>query len=310
VINETKLTRRDFLATSIATTSGLFISHHQKAKAKSFKTKDLPLTGLPTGYLQLDELTGGLQRGELVILASWPSMGKTSLALNITDYVAIEASTPALYVSLGTSQLEITERLMCARGEVCRKALLHRALPTDIGQRLIQAGEELTNSPFYIDDRPLRTTEDIAEIAGRLNDRLLPKNTLGLLVVDHLQRVETMHRRETLNEHFIDIAYELKNLAHEMNVAVLCLLQLNRCPADINKSGPSLSELFGTQYAADVALLLHRPGSGVIPNDIQESPIESNAKLSLIKRSSCLFETIDLTWNSQYTRFTDPPISY
>ena len=119
MFEDTRPSRREFLATGAVAAAGCFLGKDQEAQAVTAEVDRYALSGLPTGFRQLDRLTGGLQRRELVLLASRPSVGKTSLALNISDFVAVATSTPALYVSLGISQLEIAQRLLCARGEIC-----------------------------------------------------------------------------------------------------------------------------------------------------------------------------------------------
>lgn len=296
---------RELLPTGAAATSGLLLGHQQEAQAPTDEADGCTLGGLPTGFQQLDVLTGGLHRREFVLLASRPGVGKTSLALHIADYVAVEARTLTLYVSLGTSRLQITRRLMCARGEVPHTAMQQNTLPPDVRLRLTQAGSELRTAPLYLDDRPLHTTAEIAATTRRLNDRLAPEAPLGLLVVDHLQRVEAEYTGQTESEHLTAVAYELREMAIDMNVVVLGLMQLNCHPPAGQQARPALAELRGTQHAADLVMLLHRPETTPAPSEPQTAALESKAELSVIGRSDCLAETLELAWTSQYTRFSD-----
>jgi len=283
------------------------LPYHQEAEPATSEV-DTGLTGLPTGIPQLDVLTGGLHSGELALLASRPSIGKTSLALNITDYLAVDARRPALYVGLGTSRVEIARRLMCTRGEIPHTALQQRTLPSDVAVRLTQAGSGLRNAPLYLDDRHVRTANEIGTIAQCLNDRLCPAGGLGLVVVDHLSRVEAEYAGQTESEHLIDVAYTLREMAIQMNVAVLGLMQLTCRPPAGQQSQPALTELRGTQYAADLVMLLHRPDASLAPCEPQKTAVDSTAELSVLRRGDCLAETVELLWNSQYTRFSDATV--
>jgi replicative DNA helicase len=304
MIHKARTSRRGFLASSAASAAGALLAQ-EEAQGTNEKPQPCALTGLPTGFEEIDRLTGGLNPRELVLLASRPGVGKTALALNFTDSVSVEASIPTLYVTLDPARLEIARRLMCSRGQVCHAALRHRALPTDVGRRLTQAGAELAQAPIYIDDQPLRTAAKIRTVAQRLNQRLAPHAALGLVVVDHLQRVEAEYRGQPESTHLVDLAYQLRDIAAEMDLAVLCLLRLNCRPPIGHHSRPTLGELRGTQHAADVVMLLHRPGSHLAPSDAQQDGPESEAQLSVIRRRHLLAKELKLSWNSQYTRFSD-----
>ncbi len=117
--------RREFLATTAAGATGVFLNH-EPAQGSNQPLQPRNLTGIPTGFQQIDSLIGSLHRNELVLLASRPGIGKTALALNFTDFISVEAAVPTLYLSFGTSGVEIARRLMCSRGEVCHTAMQHR----------------------------------------------------------------------------------------------------------------------------------------------------------------------------------------
>ncbi len=161
---------------------------------------------------------------------------------------------------------------------------------------------------MYLDDQPLRTVPEIRMLAERLNERLVPRDRLGFLVVDHLQRIEAEYDVQTLSEHLTDVAYELRNLAQELDVAILGLMQLNCSRSIALGSAPALGELCGTQYAADVVMLLHRAGSDLALSEAQGHGLGGKAQLSVIRRKDRLAETVELSWSSQYARFSEPAV--
>jgi replicative DNA helicase len=151
----------------------------------------------------------------------------------------------------------------------------------------------------------LRTVTDVRLLAQQLNDRLAPDSKLGFLVVDHLQRVEAEYDGQILDEHLIDVAYELRTLAKELNVAVLGLIQLGSTGYVAHENAPALGELRGTQYAADSVMLLHRPGFNAALGQDHKREIETEAQLSVIRREQRLSDTVRLSFNNQYVRFRE-----
>src|SRR5690606_20968186 len=141
---------------------------------------------VPTGFFDLDEMTNGWQESELIILAARPSMGKTALALNMTEAAAVDHGRPVLFVSLEMSELELAERLLCARSGVNSHLLRKGRLNSEDMQKLIHAGEELSGAPLYIDDTPGQTMLRISATARRLKMRV----GLGMIVIDYLQLIE------------------------------------------------------------------------------------------------------------------------
>ena len=180
--------------------------------------------GVPTGFNDLDNLTGGLHDSELVILAARPSMGKTALATNIAEYVAIEAKVPTLFVSLEMARLELAQRMLCSQGRIDASKFRSGFLSGDDRQKLVEASAKLSKVPLFIDDTPTRTITEIAACARRLKR----KQQLGLIVIDYLQLIQPDDPRDPRQEQVAKMARRLKGLARELKVPVLCLAQLNR----------------------------------------------------------------------------------
>lgn len=215
------------------------------------------VTGLATGYADLDEITAGLQNSELVILAARPSVGKTAMALNIVRHIVVEEQAPVFFVSLEQSRLELAERLMCSQGRVDSHRLRKGQLSSDDMDRLMEAGDTLRRAPLYIDDTPAQGMLRIAANARRLKNR----HDIRLVCIDYLQLIDPENRRDPRHEQVAQISRRLKFLARELNVPVIALAQVNRSSEDRQDHRPRLSDLRESgsiEQDADTCLLLHR----------------------------------------------------
>jgi replicative DNA helicase len=218
------------------------------------------ITGVGSGLIDLDDITGGFQPGQLVVLAARPSMGKTALALNICDHAAIERKTTVLCVSLEMGHQEIAERLLCARSRVDgHKLRTGMGLGNrEMGQLGKAFGELSKGAPIFIDDTPARNMLQITASARRLRLR----SKLGLIVVDYIQLVDSEDARESRQEQIAKISRRLKTLARELEVPVIALSQLNRAVESREDRRPRMADLRESgaiEQDADIVLLLHRP---------------------------------------------------
>jgi replicative DNA helicase len=219
-----------------------------------------PLTGVGTGFLDLDDITGGFQGAQLVIVAARPSMGKTAFALNICEHAAIEQRLPALFVSLEMGQLELAERLLCARARVDgHKLRTGKGLSHGDMIQLSRGYEELrSGAPLLIDDTPARNMLQITANARRLKLR----QKIGLVVVDYIQLVDAEEQRDSRQEQIAKISRRLKTLARELEVPVIALSQLNRAVESREDRRPRMADLRESgaiEQDADLVILLHRP---------------------------------------------------
>jgi replicative DNA helicase len=217
------------------------------------------VTGIGTGYFDLDEITGGFQGSQLVILAARPSMGKTALALNICEHVICELKKAVLFVSLEMGELELVERLLSSRSRVDGHKL---RTGKNLGQQdLVALGRgyaELRAAPLFIDDTPARNMLQITANARRLKLR----QDIGLVVVDYIQLVDSEESRDSRQEQIAKISRRLKQLARELNVPVIALSQLNRAVENREDRRPRMADLRESgaiEQDADLVLLLHRP---------------------------------------------------
>jgi replicative DNA helicase len=221
-------------------------------------SKERRLSGLSTGFADLDELTAGLQDSELVVLAARPSVGKTALGLAIAAHATLIMQRPVFFVSLEQSRVELMERLLCSQARVDGHRLRRGCLNEEEQDRLAAATQDVAKGLLHIDDRAVQSMLRIAANARRLKR----KHGIGLVVVDYLQLVEPENRREPRHEQVGQISRRLKSLARDLRVPVLALAQLNREVENRASQRPRLSDLRESgsiEADADTVILLHRP---------------------------------------------------
>jgi replicative DNA helicase len=220
--------------------------------------EDMSIGGLPTGYIDLDEITAGMHDSELVIIAARPSVGKTAFALNLVRNITIENKQPVFFVSLEQSYLELAERLLCCQSRVDSHKLRKGTLSQDDITKIIDAGGVLSKAPLFIDDAPFQSMLRIAANARRLKLR----HGLKMVVIDYLQLIEPDNRRDPRQEQVAQISRRCKALAKELKIPVLALAQVNRASEDRQDHRPRLSDLRESgslEQDADTVIFLHRP---------------------------------------------------
>ncbi len=224
----------------------------------------LSVSGIPTGYVDLDNILAGLQNNELIIIAARPSVGKTAFALNIARHIIVEERLPVFFVSLEQSRIELAERLLCCQARVNSHHLRKGQLSSDDMQKLIAAGDQLKgprNNPvkLFIDDAPAQGMLRISANARRLKLR----HGIKLVIIDYLQLIDPENRRDPRQEQVAQISRRLKFLARELQIPVIALAQVNRASEDRQDHKPRLSDLRESgsiEQDADTCMMLHRPG--------------------------------------------------
>ncbi len=215
------------------------------------------VTGLATGYFELDELTCGLQNGEMIIIAGRPSMGKTSLALNIAEHIGVVEKIPVAVFTLEMGQQQLAERFLCSTSEVETQRVRKGMLSTEDHRRLVEACGVLSEAPIYIDD-----TSSLTPLALRAKARRIrAQHGIRCIIVDYLQLMHLGGRVESRQQEITTISRYLKGLARELNVPVVVLSQLNRSPEGREGHRPRMSDLRESgsiEQDADVVMLLHR----------------------------------------------------
>ncbi len=215
------------------------------------------ITGVPSGYHDLDERLAGLQASNLVIVGARPAMGKTSFALGIAAHAALEAQIPVLFFSLEMSHLEITQRLLCAEAQVDAARMRNGRLLESDWPKISRAIGRLGEAPIFIDDNPNLTVMDIRAKARRLKSR----EGLGLVVVDYLQLMSGRNSAENRQVEVSEISRGLKILARELNLPVLALSQLSRNLEMRSDKRPVLADLRESgslEQDADVVMFIYR----------------------------------------------------
>lgn len=279
------------------------VLHESLARIDSRMKNEHACGGIETGFDDFDDLTGGLHKSELVILAARPSMGKTALALNIIEHVSIDMQQPTLFVSLEMSSLELGDRLLCSRAKVNGHRLRNGTISGDESRKLVETASAISTAPLYIDDSPSRTMTEIAAAARRLKRR----HGLALIVVDYLQLIEPDNSKDPRQEQVSKIARRLKGLARELTVPVLCLAQLNRQVEATRDNKPQLSHLRESgaiEQDADVVMFVHRE-EYYQTNDEDRERVRGEADLMVRKQRNGPTGDVKLTWLHDFTRFTN-----
>ncbi|MFO8013423.1 MAG: replicative DNA helicase [Phycisphaerae bacterium] len=258
------------------------------------------VTGLPTGFMDLDDKTRGLQNGELVILAARPSVGKSALALNIAEHVAVDNNRPAAFFSLEMSKEELVVRLISSRAEVDGQRLRKGELSARDGRHVVQdVLPVLSGAPLYIDDTAGLRVIDLRAKARRLVQRY----QIELILVDYLQLMSSPGA-ESRQVEVATISRGLKALARELDIPVLAVAQLRRESEEHRR--PRLSDLRESgaiEQDADVVLLLHRESMRLTPGTQEHEQARGTAQLIIAKQRNGPTDTLRLTWQPQYTRF-------
>jgi replicative DNA helicase len=264
------------------------------------------MTGVPSGYADMDDLLNGLQPGELLILAARPSMGKTALALNMMEQMAL-AGHPTAMFSLEMSKQQLVQRMVCARGRIDSQRLRRNMLKEDDYDRLLAACGDLSEAPIYIDDTPGLSLLQLRSKGRRLKDRF----GIKAIIVDYLQLMSAGGRVESRQLEVSEISRGIKAMARELEVPVLCLSQLNRAAEQREGHRPRMSDLRESgaiEQDADVILMLHREEYYHKGDHdwVEQNPDKAAiAEVIVAKQRNGPTGVITLGWNSESTRFQD-----
>ncbi|MDD4888642.1 MAG: replicative DNA helicase [Phycisphaerae bacterium] len=263
------------------------------------------VTGVATGFRELDTMSSGFQPGEMIIIAARPSMGKTALALNIAENMAADNKAPVAFFSLEMSAESLAQRLLASRAEVAGQKLRRRMLSQEEAARLAISVQSLSDAPLFIDDQPGLTVMQLRARARRLKTQ----RDVKAIFIDYLQLMDAPGGRDISRQQQIsDISRGLKALARELKVPVIALSQLNRQAEGREGHRPRMSDLRESgslEQDADVVLLLHREeyyhiGEGDVPEEIR-----GVAEVIVAKQRNGPTGTIKLQFNNQITRFRD-----
>jgi replicative DNA helicase len=268
------------------------------------------ITGIATGFRDLDRLTAGLQPSNLVIVAARPSMGKTSLAMNIAEHVAVKLKRPVALFSLEMSKNEITQRVMCSVANVDMARLRKGDLSNEDWAKVTGAVGTLMEAPLFVDDSGMVTAMEIRAKCRRLEQK---QGALGLIVVDYIQLMSGSATFESRVQEVSQISRSLKILARELNVPVMALSQLSRAVEQRQDKRPILSDLRESgsiEQDADIVAFIYRDAyykrgedgeDALAPDD----PDRDKTEVIVAKHRNGPVGTITLRFQPRYTRFRD-----
>ena len=266
---------------------------------ESLSARKEPITGLPTGFSDLDRQTAGLQSSDLIIIAGRPSMGKTTLALNIAAHAGMRTGKPIAVFSLEMSKEQLALRMLCAEAKVDSAKLRTGFLAGSDWSLLTTAAGDLSGQAnIYIDDTPMQTALDIRAKARRLRSE---QGDLGLVIIDYLQLMQGRARAENRQQEISDITRALKALARELYVPVVALSQLSRAVEQRRPPKPQLSDLRESgaiEQDADVVAMLYR--DEVYNEDSDEPGV---AEVNIAKHRNGPTGTLRLAFRGEFTRF-------
>jgi len=257
------------------------------------------ITGVPTGFHDLDNKLSGLQKSDLILIAARPSMGKSSFMMNIVQHAAVREKTTTAIFSLEMSKEQLTQRLLCSEALIDAHRLRIGDINEDEWVKLARAMGPLSEAPIYIDDTP---SISITEMRAKCR-RLKLEHDLGLIVIDYLQLMQGKGYAESRQQEISEISRSLKALAREINVPVVALSQLSRAPEMRADHRPVLSDLRESgaiEQDADVVMFLYR--DEYYHPDTEKKNI---GEINIAKQRNGPTGTIELIWLGQFTKFVN-----
>ncbi|MGI8535413.1 MAG: replicative DNA helicase [Mycobacteriales bacterium] len=257
------------------------------------------MSGVPTGFADLDGLTNGLHPGQLIVIAGRPGLGKSTLGLDIARCASVKHGLPSAIFSLEMSKTEITMRLLSAEARVPLHHMRSGTMTDDDWARLARRMGEVAEAPLYIDDSPNLTMMEIRAKARRLRQR----HNLQLIVIDYLQLMTANRKVESRQQEVSELSRSLKLLAKELEIPVIAMSQLNRGAEQRTDKKPQLSDLRESgsiEQDADMVILLHREDAYE-----KESPRAGEADFIVAKHRNGPTQTITVAFQGHYSRFVD-----
>ncbi|MGI5456243.1 replicative DNA helicase [Streptomyces sp. CA-249302] len=257
------------------------------------------MTGVPTGFTDLDSLTNGLHPGQMIVIAARPAMGKSTLALDFARAASIKHNLPSVIFSLEMGRNEIAMRLLSAEARVALHHMRSGTMTDEDWTRLARRMPEVSSAPLYIDDSPNLSMMEIRAKCRRLKQR----NDIKLVIIDYLQLMQSGKRSESRQQEVSDMSRNLKLLAKELEVPVIALSQLNRGPEQRTDKKPQVSDLRESgsiEQDADMVILLHREDAYE-----KESPRAGEADIIVGKHRNGPTATITVAFQGHYSRFVD-----
>jgi replicative DNA helicase len=271
-----------------------------KTIERLFEKKEL-VTGVPSGFKELDRMTAGFQASDLIIVAGRPSMGKTALCLNLAQYAAIEKRVPVAIFSLEMSKEQLVIRMLCSEAQVEGTRLRTGFLTESDWPKLTLAAGNLSDAPIFIDDSAAISVLELRAKARRLK----AEHGLNMLIIDYLQLMKGRMRVESRQQEISEISRSLKALAKELNIPVIAVSQLSRKTEERTGNRPQLSDLRESgaiEQDADLILFLYRDE---VYNRAEDNPNKGKAELIIGKQRNGPIGKIDLAFLDKFTTFKE-----
>ena len=265
---------------------------------KMYENKE-KLSGIESGFIDLDEKISGLNKSDLIIVAARPAMGKSAFALNIASYVAMHDKVPVMIFNLEMSKEQLVKRMLSSESEIDSMRLNNANLEQEDWIKMADASNRLADVPIYIDDTPVLTP---SEIRAKCRKAKLEKN-IGLIIIDYLQLMESKTVNGSRQQEISEISRGLKILAKELDVPVIALSQLSRATESRADHRPMLSDLRESgsiEQDADIVMFLHR--EDYYDKDTEKKNI---AEVIIAKNRHGETGTIELAWLGKYTKFAN-----
>ena len=261
------------------------------------------LTGIPTGYKELDDLLGGFQNSDLVIVAARPSMGKTALALSIARNVAVEYDLPIAVFSIEMASVQLVMRLLSSEAKINQQKIRQGKINPEENQKIVRGLGKLADSPLIIDDSVSISTMELRAKCRRLK----AEKNIQMVMVDYLQLMQAP-KAESREREISIISQSLKQIAKELEIPVIALAQLNRSIEGRTEKKPMLSDLRESgsiEQDADVVMFINRPEvyGQMHYNDEKKTPTEGTAEIIIGKQRNGPIGTVRLAFQKDYARF-------
>lgn len=272
-------------------------------RLEELSEKKEEITGLPTGFIDLDKITSGLQSSDLLIIAARPSMGKTAFALNIAQHIATQKENPGavLLFSLEMSKEQLSMRMLSSAAKIDSHIIRTGRLEVEDWDKLAITVDKLSEAPVYINDTPEVNTYQLMNIAKQLDKDL--ENGLSLVLVDYLQLMKPSRQHQSREQEIAEISRSLKGLAKELNIPVIALSQLNRALENRSDKRPMMSDLRESgsiEQDADIIMFIYR--DEVYHEDSKD---KGKAEIIIGKHRNGSLGTVELAFIGKYTKFAN-----
>jgi replicative DNA helicase len=285
------------------------LAHDAYAQIAALYERDQPgLTGIPTGYKDLDEMLGGFQKSDFIVIAGRPSMGKTALGLSIARNTAMEFKHPVGFFSIEMSSIQLVIRLISAEARINQQKIRTGKISQEELSKIVRTLGKLANTPILIDDSP---TLSVMELRAKAR-RMKAEHGIGMIMVDYLQLLHST-KAESREREISMISRSMKQIAKELDIPVVALAQLNRTVESRSDKRPFLSDLRESgsiEQDADVVIFVHRPEVYGIKTFENQQPTENMAEIIIGKQRNGPIGTVQLAYLKDYARFENVALHF